>query len=74
VNPILTWRQRLILEAASRVSYLPFRACRQINIPHGVWASLVDRGFLRPNPTGWEITPEGQEKIANGKPNGRKHR
>jgi hypothetical protein len=63
----ITWRQRLILEAASRVNYLPFRAHRQINMPNGVWGSLVDRGFLRHSPTGWEITPEGREKIANGR-------
>jgi len=49
------------------VNYLPFRAHRQINMPNGVWGSLVDRGFLRHSPTGWEITPEGREKIANGR-------
>ena len=36
----------------------------QINIPYGVWSSLVDRGFLRHHPMGWEITPEGRAKMS----------
>ena len=63
---IITWRQRLILQAAARVDYLPFRASRQINVPGGVWGSLVDRGFLRHNPRGWEITEEGRAKLRHG--------
>jgi hypothetical protein len=53
----------LILKAASRVDYLPYRTEFQINLPHGVWRSLVIRGFLYRTKDGWEITPEGRAAI-----------
>lgn len=62
-NQRITWRQRIVLQAASDVDYLPLRARRQINFAYGVFSSLVDRGLLRSVPTGWELTPEGREKI-----------
>jgi hypothetical protein len=59
----------MILQAASRVNYLPLRGRLQVNLAYGVWSSLVDRGFLRTIPTGWEITPEGREIIAKKETN-----
>lgn len=58
-----TWRQKLVLRAASAVDYLPFRALRQItSIPSGVYKSLVIAGYLQQHKGGWEITPMGREQ------------
>lgn len=57
-----TWRQKLVLRAASAVDYLPFRALRQTTIPNGTYRSLVIAGHLRHHKGGWEITPMGKEQ------------
>jgi hypothetical protein len=55
-----SWQQKLVLRAAASVDYLPYRLRTKANLPYGVYASLVDRGYLQPNPCGWELTPEGR--------------
>lgn len=64
----LSWRQALVLEAAERVDYLPFRAQLQVygSIPYGVWRSLVGRGLLRHVQGGWEITDKGRTLVHYG--------
>lgn len=57
--------QLLVLQAAAQVDYLSFRAQRQTNLRHGTWRSLVIRGYLRPVPSGWEITPEGRRLLTS---------
>jgi hypothetical protein len=54
------------LEAASKVEFLPYRAEFQINIEHGVWRSLIRRGYLEHVRGGWRITPEGKTVVAEG--------
>jgi hypothetical protein len=56
----LSWRQHLILKAASRVDYLNLEARRQTNLPNGVWRALVIRGLMREVPGGWQITEKGR--------------
>jgi hypothetical protein len=63
VSEQLSWAQHLILSAAVKVNYLPLHVRHQINVPYGVWRSLVLRGLLQPHPLGWEITERGQKLI-----------
>lgn len=62
----LSWAQEIVLQAATQVDYLDFRSHRQVNLPTGVWRSLVRRGFLRPVKYGWQITVEGQALLLGG--------
>jgi hypothetical protein len=66
VSEQLSWAQQLILNAATQVAYLPFRAELQINVPYGVWRSLKIRGLLRPIPWGWKITERGRQLVKTG--------
>lgn len=56
----LSRAQLLVLQAASNVDYLPFRAALQTNLRTGTWRALVTRGFMRQVRDGWTITPEGR--------------
>ena len=62
----LSWGQDILLQASSRVSYLDFRCPRQINLPTGVWRSMVRRRLLRQTKHGWEITEEGRTLVLEG--------
>jgi hypothetical protein len=62
----LSWRQHVLLSAASQVDYLDLRTTRQTNITHGVWRSLVIRGLMREIPGGWEITDMGRWTLKVG--------
>jgi hypothetical protein len=59
----LSWAQHIVLSAAVQVDYLPHRAWLQIDVPHGVWRSLVIRGLLEPHRYGWQATRQGRKVI-----------
>jgi hypothetical protein len=57
-----TWRQKLVLRAASAVDYLPFPTSgTNLNIRTGVYRTLVKRGFLATHRRGWVLTNEGKK-------------
>lgn len=62
----LSWGQDILLRAAAKVDYLEFRSLRQINLPTGVWRSMVRRRLLRQTKHGWEITEEGRTLLQEG--------
>ena len=62
----LSWGQDILLQAASNVDYLDFRCLRQINLPTGVWRSMVRRKLFRQTKHGWQITEEGRTLILEG--------
>ena len=59
----LSYGQLVILRAAAQVDQLDMRAPQQINLPYGVWRSLVCKGLLRQEGGGWQITEEGREVL-----------
>lgn len=48
----------------AQISVLKFHTLitgRLETVPHGVYRSLIIRGYLRPHKLGYEITPEGYQ-------------
>lgn len=55
-----TWREEIVLRAASNVTFLASDDIQRANIENGVYRALRINGLLRRTAFGHEITPEGK--------------